>query len=67
MHDHGPLPAPKEGGDFALLIHMVQQAKKKSDELLTNIIEKEKNSAKMKRLEKQGNKKQKVERWQWLW
>ena len=73
MHDHGPLPAPKEGGDFALLIHMVQQAKKKSDELLTNVIEKEKNSAKMKRLEKQGqgqgqgSKKQKVERWQRKW
>lgn len=42
MHDHGPLPAPKEGGDFALLIDIVQQAKKNSDELLTRIINEEK-------------------------
>jgi hypothetical protein len=45
MHDHGPLPAPKEGGDFALLIDIVQQAKKNSDELLTRIINEEKAGA----------------------
>jgi hypothetical protein len=41
MHDHGPLPLPKEGGDIALLIDVVQQAKKNSDKLLTRIIEEE--------------------------
>ena len=45
MHDHGPLPAPKEGGDFELLIDIVQQAKKNSDELLTRIINEEKAGA----------------------
>jgi hypothetical protein len=42
MHDHGALPAPKEGGDFAKLIGMVNQARKHSDELLTKIINEEK-------------------------
>ena len=42
MHDHGPLPLPKEGGEFALLVDIIQQAKKNSDELLTRIIEEEK-------------------------
>lgn len=42
MHDHGPLPAPKEGGDFALLIGCVQQAKQHSDAFMTDIMKNEK-------------------------
>ena len=42
MHDFGTLSYPKEGGDTALLIGLVAQAKKKSDEFLTQIIEQEK-------------------------
>lgn len=38
LHDQDVLPKPKEGGDFALLIGIVNEAKKKSDELLTRII-----------------------------
>merc|ERR1712038_931692 len=38
MHDHGPLPLPKEGGDFAKLIGMVNEARNHSDEFLTAII-----------------------------
>ena len=41
MHDHGPLPPPKEGGDFAKLIGMVHEAKKHSDEILTKLIKEE--------------------------
>ncbi len=58
MHDHGPLPAPKEGGQFALLVDMVQQAKKGSDELLTKIIQEQK-TRKAPSNEK-GGKKQKT-------
>ncbi len=43
MHDHGKLPEPKEGGDMALLLSMVKEAQKSSDELLTRIIKEEKN------------------------
>ena len=42
MHDHGPLPAPKEGGQFAQIIGFVNAAKKASDAYLTEVIEKEK-------------------------
>jgi len=41
MHDHGPLPKPKEGGVFASLIAFCQEAKKSSDSYLTEVIEKE--------------------------
>mmetsp|Transcript_27974 Transcript_27974/g.58794 ORF Transcript_27974/g.58794 Transcript_27974/m.58794 type:complete len:156 (+) Transcript_27974:55-522(+) len=41
MHDHGTLPAPKEGGRFAQLIGFVDQGKKASDKYLTAIIEAE--------------------------
>ena len=44
MHDHGPLPKPKEGGVFASLIGLCQEAKKSSDKYLTEVIEKEKQS-----------------------
>jgi hypothetical protein len=42
MHDHGPLPQPKEGGQFAQIIGLVNFAKKASDSYLTEVIEKEK-------------------------
>lgn len=45
MHDHGPLPLPKEGGDLAKLIGMVNEARKHSDEILTKLIDDEKASA----------------------
>lgn len=57
MHDHGPLVEPKEGGDFALLVDVVQKAKEGSDALLTKIIEEEKKNAKGERI----NKKQKTD------
>ena len=47
MHDHGPLPPPKEGGDFAQLIGFVNAAKKASDAYLTELIEKEKTAKAM--------------------
>lgn len=45
MHDHGPLPPPKEGGEFAQIIGLVNAAKKQSDSYLTELIEKEKEVA----------------------
>ena len=44
MHDHGPLPCPREGGPYAQLIGCVSQAKIGSDKLLTKLI----NDAKQK-------------------
>lgn len=41
MHDHGALSKLKEGGDFALMIGLVNEARKHSDELLTRIIKEE--------------------------
>lgn len=35
LHDSGPLPPPKEGGDMAILLHCVQQAKQLNDQFLT--------------------------------
>lgn len=42
MHDQGPLPEPKEGGQFSHIIGLVNAAKKASDAYLTEVIEKEK-------------------------
>jgi hypothetical protein len=42
MHDHGPLPKPKEGGAFANLIGLCEAAKQSSDRYLTEVIENEK-------------------------
>ena len=42
MHDHGPLPKPKEGGPFARLIGLCLEAKQSSNKFLTEVIEKEK-------------------------
>ncbi|KAL7475299.1 hypothetical protein ACHAW6_001220 [Cyclotella cf. meneghiniana] len=41
MHDHGPLPKPKEGGAFAILIGLCEAAKQSSDRYLTVVIEQE--------------------------
>ena len=45
MHDHGHLPSPKEGGEYAHLIGFVCGAKKASDDFLTKVIEAERMSA----------------------
>ena len=42
MHDQGPLPKLKQGGQFAQIIGLVNAAKKASDAYLTEVIEKEK-------------------------
>ncbi|KAL3815908.1 hypothetical protein ACHAXA_005756, partial [Cyclostephanos tholiformis] len=44
MHDHGPLPPPREGGQFADIIGLVRAAKAASDAYLTDLIEREKTS-----------------------
>jgi len=59
MHDHGPLPKPKEGGEFALLISLVKEARRNSDELLTRIIKEETNVDRIAKDEK-AKKKQKI-------
>lgn len=46
MHDHGTLPKLKEGGEFSLMIGLVNEARKHSDELLTRIIKEEQNEGK---------------------
>ena len=52
MHDHGPLyPPPKEGGVFAMMIRFVDEARKGSNNYLTQIIEKEK----LQRLQNKNN------------
>ena len=60
MHDHGPLPPPKEGGDFAKLVGMVNEAKKSSDNLLTKLI-KEENAAVAEAKKQIKTKKQKID------
>lgn len=52
MHDHGSLPPPKEGGDFAKLIGMVNEARKHSDEVLTKAINKENEKTALERKHK---------------
>ena len=52
MHDHGPLPPPKEGGDFAKLIGMVNEARKHSDEVLTKVINEENEAIVLERKKK---------------
>ena len=42
VHDHGPLPIPREGGPMSSLISFVSAAKKANDEYLTQVIENEK-------------------------
>ena len=54
MHDHGPLPPPKEGGEFAKLIGMVNEARKHSDGILTKLIEDQNAAAKEKRKQKRN-------------
>ena len=38
LHDHGPLPPLKEGGQMALLLACAQQAKNFNDDYLTEVI-----------------------------
>eukprot|EP00551_Chaetoceros_affinis_P013940 CAMPEP_0203690780 /NCGR_PEP_ID=MMETSP0091-20130426/3139_1 /ASSEMBLY_ACC=CAM_ASM_001089 /TAXON_ID=426623 /ORGANISM="Chaetoceros affinis, Strain CCMP159" /LENGTH=142 /DNA_ID=CAMNT_0050561049 /DNA_START=26 /DNA_END=454 /DNA_ORIENTATION=- len=49
MHDHGPLPLPKEGGNFAKLIGMVDEARKHSNNILTKIIQEQNEASKDKK------------------
>jgi hypothetical protein len=46
MHDHGPLPPPREGGQFADIIGLVRAAKGASDAYLTDLIERERGATK---------------------
>jgi len=60
MHDHGPLPPPKEGGQFTQIIGLVSEAKRASDKYLTELIETEKKSrAKSATTSSEGEKKRK--------
>jgi hypothetical protein len=56
MHDHGPLPVLREGGDIALLIGCVDLTKQCSDEFLTSVIKEEK-TARSPKQEADGNRK----------
>eukprot|EP00586_Coscinodiscus_wailesii_P013969 CAMPEP_0172502332 /NCGR_PEP_ID=MMETSP1066-20121228/158876_1 /TAXON_ID=671091 /ORGANISM="Coscinodiscus wailesii, Strain CCMP2513" /LENGTH=119 /DNA_ID=CAMNT_0013277545 /DNA_START=102 /DNA_END=461 /DNA_ORIENTATION=+ len=49
MHDQGPVPAPREGGPYALLIGCVGRAKARSDELLSRLIREEKEALKKRK------------------
>ena len=62
MHDHGPLPAPTEGGQFAQMIGLVSAAKKASDEYLTKIIEKEKEAKAIDAKDGEGGQQKKQKR-----
>ncbi len=46
MHDQGPLPELRGGGQFSQIIGFVEAAKKASDYYLSEIIDKEKSLAK---------------------
>mmetsp|Transcript_23338 Transcript_23338/g.32824 ORF Transcript_23338/g.32824 Transcript_23338/m.32824 type:complete len:115 (-) Transcript_23338:362-706(-) len=49
MQDDGELPLPREGGEFALLIGCVNEARKASNALLTEIINKGKGQDRKRR------------------
>jgi hypothetical protein len=63
MHDHGPLPPPTEGGQFAQIIGFVNAAKNASDAYLSDVIEKEKAHAPLVTSDsmKQHNKRKKIQ------
>ena len=46
MHDQGPLPELRKEGQFSQIIGIIEAAKKASDLYLTEVIDREKSSAK---------------------